>query len=447
MGAWWVVLIACGGWRKSVRTGDAWMEKDNPSAAARSYARAEDARPDDAEIQLKLAQALLDAGRPQDAVPHAEAAYDGDELGARLVLANAYVLVWRLDEAEALLTQDGPVDAHWLGEIALARGDFGAALGHFERAGGLRDQAAQAYIGARQGDITVLRQLGDQVPDLEDHHALADIYAGWSVARAEQRATTTSERMLALDARIDDDGGLGEQWLEASQRGRAAGYTEGSLRLALRAGAARPADALTSWEVGLMWADLGEPAQAKGWLERALATPPYDAPVSSGATVIAAEIGTIDLAERDRVRAEMAMPLADACRELGLHADEARALTVVAKVNSDPAIMMRIARSHLAAGDNQLAGDWAAAAALKGAVDADVLAAHAYSKAGDLQKALGWARTAWERDTAHPRNAIVLADLYLLNGQPHFAIQVLEECLVISGDPAVRQHLKRVLAG
>lgn len=447
MSMWWVVLIACGGWRKSVRTGDAWMEKDNPGAAARAYGRAEEARPQDARIQLKLAQALLASGRPEDAAPHAALAHDGGLEGARLVLAEAYVLVWQLDAAEALLTQPGPADAHWLGEIALARGDFDAALAHYERAGGLRDQAAQAYIGARQGDITRLRALGEQVPDLVDQQALADLYAGWSVAQADLRAARTSERMLAVDARLDDDGGLGEQWLDTSQRARAAGYTEGGLRFALRAGAARPADALTSWEVGLMWADLDEPAQAKGWLDRALATPPYDAPESTDATVIAVQIGSIELAERDRVRAEMALPLADACRDLGLHAEEAQALTTVAKVDDDPSIKVRIARAHAAAGNHQLAGDWAASASLAGAVGADVLAAQAYTQAGDVQKALGWALTAWERDKGHPRNTIVLADLYLANGQPHFAIQVMEESLMISDDALVRQHLKRVLAG
>ena len=74
------------------------------------------------------------------------------------------------------------------------------------------------------------------------------------------------------------DEGPQENWLLHAEKAEEIRRTETALRLTYRAAAVTPDDAQLSWDLGRRLIDGGEPSLGALWLEKALVTPPFDAP-------------------------------------------------------------------------------------------------------------------------------------------------------------------------
>jgi tetratricopeptide (TPR) repeat protein len=125
------------------------------ATAARVYREIADLDPENPLVRFRLADALLRAGRAEEAVPHFRKVVEGGPRTADpfVGLATAYALLGRLDDARRVLVEALSVDpangqVHFnLGEVARAHGDFADARRRYEAA--LADSTTRDRAKAR----------------------------------------------------------------------------------------------------------------------------------------------------------------------------------------------------------------------------------------------------------------------------------------------------------
>ncbi len=435
-----VLVLACGGWRKQVKEGDHWMEAGNPSAAARSYDRAYDRRPEDPLIQLKLAQARLEADQPFKALPLAEMAYQADPRpdGARAVYIEALVRTWRIEPALELLGEAPETELLPLAADAwMARGELENAATALRGAEpSPENQAALAYVEARLGRTETLERVGAEAQDWVDvpSEAWADVGAAWFVAGQPDRAIAIGDIAVGNDQSLRLETGARAHWLEQAQQAEEAQRSELALRHSLRAAAVRVEDAELCWRLGVRFIALGELEQGVLWLERALLTPPYNAPDPTA--VVASTDLSLGAEERDAIRAAIARSLADAYWKLARPEDEVRAMTALIQASHPPTAddLMRLSAAHGRAKQHLEAAQVAQRAAGMGHPRAAEQAARAYAAAGKVGTAIGWATTALESDPGNPDLALLAAELYAADGRYQAAVEVLDRGIAANPD-------------
>ena len=447
-----LLLLACGGWRQMVKEGDRWMEADNPSAAARAYDRAYDRRPEDPAIQVKLARAWLDAGQPFKALPLAESAHAAEPRpeGAEAVYIEALVRTWRIEPALELLGDaPAPELLPLAAEAWMATGDLEQAATALTGADPTpTNQAALAYVEARLGRTDTLERVGEQALDWVDapSEAWADVGAAWFVVGQPERAVGVGDIAVGNDQSLRLEGGERQQWLEQANQADEAQRGELALRNSLRAAAVQIQDAELCWKLGVRFLALNELEHGVWWLERALVTPPYDAPDPNA--VVAATDLSLGAEERNAARASIARSLADAYYALQRPQDEVRAMTVVV-VATEPATaedLMRLSAAHSRARQHLEAAQVAQRAAGLGHPRAAEQAARAFAAAGKVSTAIGWATTALESDPTNPDLALLTAELYAADGRYQAAVEVLDRG--IAANPSDRRLVnaqKRIL--
>jgi len=307
MSAALVLLLSCGGWRKHVKDGDRWLETGNPGAAARAYDKALERHPENPEILLKMAQAELGAGQPEEALPFAEKAFHADPSlkGAQEVYIEALIGTWHFEQALELLGDSPEEDLRPLeAEAWIAAGELErAATALAEAEPTESNRAAQAYVEARLGRTELLETVGEEALEWTGvpSTAWADVGAAWFVAGEPEKALTIGDLAVGNDARIRLETGLRATWMEQARRAEQQRLLESSLRLSLRAASVGIDDAELCWMVGSRWFGLKELEQGTWWLERALATPPYDAP-DPRAPVVSASTGGLGSEDRNAIR-------------------------------------------------------------------------------------------------------------------------------------------------
>jgi Tfp pilus assembly protein PilF len=125
------------------------------AAAIQAYLPLAARDPENPLVNLRLADALLRAGRPRDAAPYFQRVVDAGPrtADAHVGLATAFAQLDRLDAAQRVLDRALSVDpgngqVHYnLGEIARVREDWGRARREYEAA--LRDPATTARARER----------------------------------------------------------------------------------------------------------------------------------------------------------------------------------------------------------------------------------------------------------------------------------------------------------
>ena len=289
-----LLLIGCAAWKKHMAEGDAWMEKDNPGAASRAYAKGIEARPDEAILHLKMAEALIADAEYQRATEHGAIALEAGLTEAELVQAEAWLGIGAPDTAidliKPLATSGDPRVGRLMAESELLRGDLTAA-NHWLRESSQNTKdprlwGAYAYVAARLGDMEPVAEATLMSRDWQDVpiSAHADIGAAWLVAGELANAKSQSIETIAIDPNVKVEGGARDQWRDASYRAAQQQRYEAAIRSGLRAAAIQNDDAELSWRLGTWYAAADDWEGAIPWLELALVTPPYDAPEQLAAT-------------------------------------------------------------------------------------------------------------------------------------------------------------------
>jgi tetratricopeptide (TPR) repeat protein len=438
------LVLACGGWRKQLREGDDWMSRDNPGAAARAYAKAEKARPEDLEIQLLLARALLADGQAEEAVPHAELAYEEGLPGSPEVYARALLGAGRSAEVIPVAQKEisSAEDDRFhllLARAELGRGDLTAARYWYEealkRGTSLELRAGAAYVRARLGDGSKVGSVTlDARDDVDTPQAVwAELGAAWLAAGDWTNGRNAGAQVLAIDPSVNADDGLRGDWIRSAEDYAAREQFEPALHLAFMAASLDLDDADLAWKIGAWAAAAGDWALAARWLEHALVTPPYDAPEESltSGVAVASSAGGLELSERRRIRREVGRSLSLAYQKLGDPASEARAWGVVLRSTdeADPEAWHQQAIALFRAGDFLGAARSARTATSQGHPDSAAVAARAYRRLGDLENAAAWAMTAWESHPGDPDLALMLAELYERDKRYEAALGVIDKGL------------------
>lgn len=440
------LVLACGGWKKHVREGDDWMDRDNPGAAARSYDRAVDAREDDPELRLKLAQALLADGELEDSLEHSALALEFEVEGARRNRAQALLGLGRADEALELLKResvgsDDPEVQYLMAEAELVRGDLTAAA-HWLREARQTSSApeivgAHAYVAARLGDASVVGSSMAEARGWErpTPGAPADLAAAWLVLGQPGGASGAAELVLAAEPGARSPGGSREAWMEDAARYAGTQNWEAAIRAGLRANALTSDEGELHWHLATWFASTGDWKGATTWARSSLDLEPYYMP-EAGSRVAAVKAGSaLSAEERSAARAEIAALLMQGHRALGDTAAELEAVHLgLASGTEDNALLIRAAELLILEGRPKEATRAAMEAHRQGADDAARLAAIAFRDDGDLENAVGWASQAWEQKPGDPDVALLLAGMHSDDMRFEAALSVLQMAIGLNPD-------------
>lgn len=407
------------------------MEANNPGAAARAYSKAHDQRPDDATIALKLAQARLAADLPAEALPLAEQAHQSGAEGAEAVYIEVLVRTLRVEQALDLLGDDpAPELLPLAAEAWIAMGDLEKASDALSRAEPTpTNKAAHAYVEARLGRREALDALTPEVVDWFDVSADAwgDVGAAHLALGHLDDGFAAGAQALANEPVLLQGGGAQENWRFHAGKAEEASRTETAMRLTYRAASMNPEDAQLAWDLGRRLVHGGELSLGALWLEKALVTPPFNDPetTSGVATVGTQGLGRTD---RDQIRRQIALKLAETYVTLKRPEDEVRAAQVVVESEEPPTAdsLMRLSYACTRAGQHLASADAAQAAYQAQHPAAAQQAARAYAAQGNLTTAIGWANTALDEDPTNADLALLLAQLYAADRRYQAAIEVLD---------------------
>ena len=438
-------LLACASWKKHLAEGDAWMEKDNPGAASRAYAKGIADAPEEAILHLRMAEALIADAEFQRASEHGAIALEAGLEGAVVVQAEAWLGIGNPETAIELLkplaTSGDPNVGRLMAESELLRGDLTAA-NHWLRESSANSEdprlwGAYAYVAARLGDTEPVAAATLASRDWHEAptSALADIGAAWLVAGEIENARQQSIETIALDPNVKAEGGQRDAWRDAAWRAAQQMRYEAAIRSGLRAAVIDQDDAELCWKLGTWYAASDDWEASIVWLERALVTPPYDAPEQVAATSSVSAIqgaGGLDPAARNQVRAEIAELLAQAYRRTGQTEEEIRALEIQLATGATlaPDVLYRMSLVLDQLGRHKDAARVAMEAARRGHDPAAAQAARSFFKAGDVENAVGWALTAWEYAPGNPDLALLLAEIYVADRRLDAALDILDAALL-----------------
>lgn len=440
--------------RKLVHAGDDYLASGHPEAAARSYAKALAAHPDDPKIQLKLARARLDAGDPADAVAPARAAAKAGEPGATSLLAQALLGTGAIDEARTLARTElerapSPALHAVLAEAEFCAGDLPGALAEWDQAESASDPqlaARHAFTLAAAGQAEKARSmvaLSEEQGD-ESVAVLLDAAATRLWLGDTDQGREDAETALSLDARLIAEDGLYTRRLADAERRRSNGDLFGAWRSLLGAYALQPDDVEMMRKIGSWWLADNQPARAIPWLERALSTPPYAAPPGAAGTVTVSRANEPGLEELHAARLELARDLAMAKRETGDRIGAAQALEIAVRSNNAATgdELFELGLAWQAAGrPNEANRAFVDAAALGHPASINAIA-RSLAAAGRTDEAV--ARCVSGLGT-HPGNkdlSLTLAQLYLSRDEYKAAIQVLNTALRVNPDDRELSEMK-----
>ncbi|MCB9745720.1 MAG: tetratricopeptide repeat protein [Alphaproteobacteria bacterium] len=436
-----LLLLACGGAKKQLRAGDAYLADGYPDAAVRAYERALEAEPEDPSIHLRLAEGQLAAGQNTQALGHARVAADAGVEGSQLVLARALLANHKAEEAfkearAAMEISPGAEVYVVLGEVELARNEAKRAAAWLARAttsGDPRALTLHAWALARAGDedaaraaIVKAQAAAQGQPELTLIVAATWLQLG-ETADAEGLATA----LRAEDPRLTERGGVRDQLAERAQVRRGHGDLNGCYQDGLAALALTPDDADLSYVLGTWWLADGAPGRATAYLQHALSLPPY-ATTSVAGVNVATTTGP-DYEEVAARRVEIARALSTAWQAFGDPSRAADALEVALLAPGQPVgaeSYLAMSEAYRAAGRNAEAMEMASRAADLGHPDATLQVARALAAAGRLDEAVGRARTGWSRSPGDPALALLLAELYGQRGELNAAQEVLGQALL-----------------
>jgi len=438
-----LALSACGAAKKAAREGDRWMAQERPEAAARAYQRAVSVDPDHPTYQAKLALAHLEAGAPEKALAPARLARAEGEPGADLVLARALIRTQSWDEAIPLLRDalgggDETQVYAALADAYLSAGRLADAADAGRRAaesGAPASLAASAYLHARAGVSSAGSNPADDAARAQTM-APDDAAVQAEVAAAHLLLGDLSSAKAAAEAANNTGFHLRKGWQEEAQALYEAGDREAAIRLGLRVFAMEPQDPRLPWVIGVWWLEAGEPERAADMLSQALAHPDYDVGEDEGVAVASTQGLTRD--QRLAARRDIGLALADAFEQLRDAEGQARALQVAATAGHSAEAYVKLSTILDALGRHREALD-AAHRALEIAPDlpeANARVARAYAAAGDVDRALRYASTAWKKRPEDVEYALLASELYEKRGELRLALEVVNTTLrMITGDP------------
>jgi len=188
---------------KSVRLlgflSDAYLQANQPEAAASIIDRTERLAPDDVDLRMRLATQRLRIGQPNEALSDLEAATglapQSSQVGLLLILT--YMQANKVDEAlaaaEAMRDRipNSPLAETLIGAIIRQKGDLAAARAHFERALQIDPDFSSAQINlaralAATRDFAAARRLLDAVVQREPD-SLDGLLASADLSLAEDK--------------------------------------------------------------------------------------------------------------------------------------------------------------------------------------------------------------------------------------------------------------------
>jgi tetratricopeptide (TPR) repeat protein len=439
--------------RRLMREGDAYLEAGRVTLAARCYRQACEHRPENGELQLRLARAYLADAEPLQAEAPARKALALAEPGADLTLAEALIRTGRSDDAAPLLDAAGSRDP---GDPALLELHALLLLAHHdpaatatmrravELAPSPRREAVLAWLLARAGSMEDAAAAAHRVLEAgaEDPDALGDAGAALLLAGDEAGARTAAREVQSCVADIAD------RWQDQATHAQQAGDVEGALRLAARVAALHPQDGVQLGRLGLMFTELGDRTLASRFLEAALASGAYRASWEHAQT--SQEGGTVaTMGFQDDEAAGLAAALADTRVAQGRVREGAQALRAALIMGGSPTA----AGWTKAAAMFEQARDWQASVeAAQEAIRLDpttmeplLILTRIHGGSGDLDQVIGYARMAWRLAPGEPRVALLLGEMYELRGEPAAARELYLEALRLDpGIAPLRAALQRV---
>jgi tetratricopeptide (TPR) repeat protein len=419
-----LILSACGGFRKDLQRGDAFLAKENGSAAMRMYESALQKRPGHPKAELGLARALIYEGEPAGAVELAQGAVDREVDGAIEVLALALLESGQGSQAipvlePALVDDPKNPSLHMLqAEAWLAAREIDKALAAAERAfelgGGPQAGSLAGWIHTRKGNCVRARTLAKRASSSFFENARVQAEAA-SIFRlcgetGSLKATATTARALILDN--------GENWINSAIRRGNAADQEGALRRLGWLRAMYPNDGLIAREMGLLWWHLGNGERARQEFKAALALPPFYTGGGTQGVFLADRRGDGMSGDERRDAIEKIWDVI-----IEIHKSENDKVGVAQAIESQlsarreraPEDYIRLSQAWEKAGDY----DKAVEACLKAVkqttnhMAANTQCAKMYAMLGDLDTAVGHARLAWKQKPEDLELTILLGELYL----------------------------------
>lgn len=450
-----LLLVAGCATRKLVHAGDDYMVAGHADAAARSYAKALAARPEDPAIQLKLARARIAAGDAADAVAPARAAQG--EPGADVVLAEALAASGAIEEAlqvarAALAAHPEPAVYAVLAEAQFCKGDLDASLASWDQAESRADAhlaARHAFTAAAAGRAELARSLAALAEEQGDDDALVllDAAAARVWLGEQDLAVRDAESALSLDAHLNAEDGEYDHRRADAERRRQSGDRYGAWRSLLGAYALRPGDVELIRKIGTWWMADDQPGRAIPWLEKALSSPPYAVTAGAAGTVQVSRANDPGLEELRLARMSLARDLAAAKVAVGDRLGAARAMEYAVRANPEPNgdDLFELGLAWQAAGRPQEAKTAYVEAAALGHPAAINALARSLAAAGMVNEAVARCVSGLGANPADKDLSLTLAGLYLSRDEYRAALQVLGTALAAHpDDPQLKEMKARV---
>ncbi len=450
------LCFGCGAPRSQLRKAEGYLADGRSGAAVRAYEKVLERKPGMPEALLGISRAWIADDKPEQAIVPAQVASELGQEGAREALGQALILTGRGADAVAPL-QGARKDEKkpsadlllLLAEATLASGDVAGATGIAEEAlqngGGAAAQATAAWLHARGGNCErglslAARSLTTALSEPEVQAEAAAVFRLCGDAERAKGAASAARTLQAAGR---------EPWQREAARFSKGGDNEGAARRLSRLRAVWPEDGHVAMDLGSVWAALNENARAAFELDQSLRLAPLAAGQSTGGVqVVNRSADHMDKAQRDAAWRDVQLRLAKVRGNLGDLEGAAKALEAVARQEVDDAEQwVEAAQAWLRAGKADEAAKAAVAAvSLKPrSAPMQALASTVYGRAGDVARAVGHGRMAWELEPGNADYALNLTDLYRQRGETREARRVLEETLSRgSTDPRLRAALQKL---
>lgn len=433
-----VAATACSSTKRGLAKGEQYLADGRAGAATRAYETVLEKKPGLPEALVGVARARIAAGDPGKAIVPAQVAVEVRHPGARPVLAKAFIEAGRGPEAtahlEAELTQtaDPSVPLQLLlAEARLASRDLPGAVSAAEEAlmagGGSQAQALGSWLHARTRNCDRAILLGDRAltssgVGLRD---FADAAAAFRMCGDADRAETAGSA-----ARNRAGGGPHDLQVEASRFLRN-GDLEGGARRLSWVRSSWPELGVVARDLGVTWMRLKEDGRADLELTQALDLPPFAVARGHNAVqVVHRSADDLDAAQRRAALLELHQALSVVRSRLGNGATAAASLQRVAELQvSNAGLWLDAARAWERAGMPQKGIPALLEALERGTRNASIQAAAAeiFARAGDIDRAIGHGRMAWDLDSSNVDVALHLSALYLERSEDREARLVLEK--------------------
>ena len=438
----WVIaaaaLTACGGSRSQLKKADAYLEEGRSGAAVRAYERVLERDPGHPPALVGIARAWIADGAPERAIVPAQVAVEVGAAGSRATLGAALVHSGRGAEAVQGLTLaiaepkgDSVESRLLLAQAQLAAGDLAAATSTAEEAqmsgGGAVAQGLAAWLHARSGGCERATALAARAQtsamaraDVQGEAAAVFRHCG-DAERAQAAASTA--RTLQADGPAP--------WQAIAARRSKGGDNEGAARHLSRLRAVWPEEGLVARDLGGVWDSLGVLPRAESELRQALELAPFAVARGDGSVrVVNNQSDALDVEARAAAIRDMNLRLARLRSELGDLPGAAAVLQAVATADvNDVGQWVAAAKAWAHAGQARQGLEAVVEAVNRAPRDPAVqaIAATLYARSGDIGRAIGHGRMAWELQPENADIALSLSALYVERNESREARRVLQE--------------------